>query len=90
MNDRRWTMLAALVVIVGAFVVVAFRPTPPVIGFVGGIVGVLVPSLIGVLNMAKSEAIHNDLKNGLIPEKVKEAIAETPLTPAPTDPPVGG
>lgn len=78
--------IIALVFIAGAFVIgIGFvghgydNSTTPIIATVVGMIGTTVPAMLALL---KVEQTHNDLKNGLVTSKVKDALEETGVTDA--------
>ena len=84
-NDERWhisplgALLLGLAVVAAMIVGVAFSPggfstaTTPVVVSILGICASTVPSVLALL---KADEVHKDMHNGVITDKVREALDE--------------
>lgn len=78
-----WSTVATVGLLLGTAVAliwgVAVRvdTSSPVLPFITIVISMIAAALPGLLAVFKAEQVHEDIKNGVLKEKVKEAIVET-------------
>jgi hypothetical protein len=83
MPKHPWTTVAIIGMLLGTAVAliwgVAARSSsdPAVINFVTIIISIIAAAIPGLIAAAKAEQVHEDIKNGVLKDKMKEAIVET-------------